>query len=342
MEYATLGLTGMNVSRICLGTMTFGSPLDEQQCKELVSHALDVGVNFFDTSNAYEGYDRQFGVTRGGTGEGLLGEALAGRRDEAIVCTKLGNPVGPSPLHAGLSPRHIEIELEKSLRRLGSDYVDILLAHRTDPAVVIEDVWYLFDRLVKAGKVRCVGVSNWPSWMMAKAAELAAQHGWPRVAASSPRYSLLRREIEAEHIPCAQHYNLGLFTYQALAGGLLSGKYRRGQAAPEGTRGAEKPAWLPPMDDSFFDRLEALERIAQRSGMSVLEYAIAWPLSRPTVTSVVVGCRNATQLDQAIAAASKTIPAEDAEEVDALFPPATRPGGEQVMRWRGKWVLEDM
>ena len=169
MDYRPLGRTGLHVSPICIGTMNFGTPLDPAQCTDLVRHALDHGVNLFDTANVYEGYARTLG-SAGGVGEELLGKALDGRRDDAIVCTKLGNPNGLGPLNAGLSNRHLTLELEKSLQRLRTDRVDLLLVHRTDPSVATEDVWATLDRLVQAGKACNVGVSNWPAWRLAQIA----------------------------------------------------------------------------------------------------------------------------------------------------------------------------
>jgi aryl-alcohol dehydrogenase-like predicted oxidoreductase len=340
MDFRFLGRTGLNISPICIGTMNFGSPLEEQAAGRLVSHALDHGVNFFDTANVYEGYSRTFG-SPGEVGETLLGKSIQGRRDEAVICTKLGNPNGIGPLNAGLSARHLHLELDNSLRRLQTDWVDLLLAHRTDPHVAVEDVWNTFDRLVQSGKVRSVGVSNWPSWTMAKVSELAARHGWPRCAASSPQYSLLNRDIELEHIPACSHYEVGLMPYKGLMGGALTGKYRRDQSDYSGTRAAEKAYWTANLDDVLFDKLEAYQRVVNRAGLSMAEYSIAWLLARPMVASIILGFRSTEQLDEAIAAAGKTVPHEDQEEIDAIFTPPSRPGGEQVLRWRGEWVLDD-
>ena len=340
MDYRFLGKTGLNVSPICMGTMNFGTPLDEAQCADLVRYALDSGVNLFDTANVYEGYARTFG-SAGGVSEELLGKALAGRRDEAIICTKLGNPNGLGPLNAGLSNRHLTLELENSLKRLRTDRVDLLVVHRTDPSVAAEDIWATLDRLVKSGKVCNVGVSNWPSWRLAQVCELASRHGLTRCAVSSPEYSLLKRDLELEHIPACAHYEVGMITYRTLIGGALTGKYRRGQDDFSGTRASEKRYWLPAFDDAFFDRLERYQEIVDRAGMTMAEYSIAWVLSRPMVASVVLGFRNSDQLDAAITASDKIVPAEDAIEINDIFPAPIRPGGEQVMRWRGGWVLDD-
>ena len=163
MELRVLGATGMRVSPVCLGTMTFGKPTGAQECEHLVGGALDRGVNFFDTSNSYEGYDRTFGSS-GGVAEELLGKALQGRRHEAVICTKFANPVGQGPFDAGLSARHLDRELEKSLRRLGTDRIDVVLAHRWDSSTTVDEVLRVFERWVAAGKVLAVGVSNWPIW----------------------------------------------------------------------------------------------------------------------------------------------------------------------------------
>ena len=340
MEHRCLGRTGLHVSPICMGTMNFGTPVDEADCMRLVSYALDNGINFFDTANAYEGYARTFG-SPGGVGEQLLGKALGKRRDEAVVLTKLGNPIGKGPLFAGLSNRHLSIELDKSLRRLGTDYVDVLLCHRTDPSVAIEDLWSTLDRFVRAGKVRNVGISNWPSWRMAQACELARQHGLVRCAVSSPEYSLLTRDIELEHISASMHYEVGLVTYKGLKGGVLTGKYQRGQAAQAGTRAGDGSYWVPQLTDALFDQIEAYQRIVDRSGCTMTEFSLAWLLSRPMVASLILGFRNTDQIDAAITAAGKTIPDDVADPIDEIFHPPIRPGGDQVMRWRGGWVLDD-
>ena len=340
MVYRTLGKTGINVSRVCVGTMNFGTPVGESECVELVQHALDCGINFFDTSNVYEGYNRTFG-SAGGVGEELLGKALKGRREEAVILTKIGNPNGMGPLNAGLSSRHLITELEKSLKRLRTDHVDILLAHRTDPAMAAEDIWAAFDRLVQSGKVLSVGVSNWPSWRMAQICELSRRYGWARCAISSPEYSLLNRTVELEHLPACRHYEVGVVPYKTLKGGVLTGKYQRGRCDFEGTRVGDKKYHGPELDDSLYDNLEAYQKIVKQAGMSMTEYSIAWVLSRPMVASVIVAFRSTGQMDAVMKAAEKTISEHDAENINKIFPAPVRPGGEQVLSWRTEWVLED-
>ena len=341
MKYRVLGATGLMVSPICMGTMTFGRPLGEEQIKDLVGYALDQGINFFDTANVYEGYDRKVG-SKGGVSERLLGQALGQRRQDAVICTKLGNPSGTGPLDAGLSAHHLERELDQSLQRLGTDWVDLVLAHRWHPAVPMEEVWRVFDRWVRTGKARAVGVSNWPAWRMAQASEIARRNGWPAVSVSSPKYSLMTRGIELEHVPCARHYGVGLMPYQALEGGALSGKYLRGQAPPTGSRGDEKPEWMPPRDDVLMGKLDALQGFSQEAGMSVLEYVLAWTLSQQGIASAITGLRSRAQLDAAVKASGKSIPSEHFPRIDAVFPPPKPVGGDQVLSWGdGGWVLED-
>ena len=342
MKYVVLGPSGIHVSRICVGTMTFGNPLDEGQCKNLVGYVLDKGINFFDTANAYQGYDRTWG-SAGGVGEDMLGKSLVGRRHEAIIMTKYCNAVGTTALDAGLSARHLEDQLHKSLKRLRTDYIDVVLAHRWDPSVPVKEVWRTFDRWVRSGKVLAVGISDWPSWRVAQACEIADRYGWAPVSANSPKYSLLNRGMEVEHVPCALEYGIGMVTYQAFEGGVLTGKYRRGQTQPAGTRAAEKPGWVPKIDETVYDKLEALEKLAQDAGMTLSEYVTAWVLSRPTVTSVILGLRNAQQADSAIAATEKRIPAEHVEKIDALFPRPKPLPWEQVLAWGPKgWMLQDL
>lgn len=341
MNYSPLGHSGLQVSRVCLGTMTFGNPIDKPECLRLVSAALERGVNFFDTSNTYEGYKRTLG-SGGGLAEEILGEALDGRRDEAIICTKFGNPVGVGPFDAGLSARHLERELDKSLRRLRTDRIDLVLAHRWDASAFVDDLWRIFDRWVDAGKALAVGVSNWPVWRIAQASEIAATRNWPKLTVSSPRYNLLTRNIELEHIPCAVQYGVALVPYQPFQGGILTGKYRAGHEAPRDSRAFEKPNWMPVVSEAVLDKVQILKGLAEREGATPSQYALAWLLSRPGVASVVVGCRNLEQLDGAVAAASLGVTAQQLLEIDSLFPPPKPASGEQVLRWKdASWHLEE-
>lgn len=340
MEYAVLGRSGIHVSRLALGTMTFGNPLDEQQCRVLVSHALDCGINFFDTANVYEGYGRTFGSS-GGLGEEMLGKALSEHRQKAVLCTKFGNPVGLGPLDAGLSVRHLERQLENSLRRLRTDWIDVVLAHRGDSSLSVEEVWRVFDRWVQSGKVLCVGVSNWAAWRVSQATELATRHDWMPPCVTSPKYNMIDRFAELEQIPCAAHYGMAVVTYQPFEGGLLTGKYRRGQPAPAGSRASEKPDWVAGLNDSVFEKLDALQKLAESLQMTLPQYVMSWVLSPRRITSVVVGCRSPEQLDSVLAGVDRRLPPEHFDRIDTLFPPPKGVGTEKVLRWKKSgWCVE--
>lgn len=334
-----LGSTGMLASPIAIGTMTFGNPLDQAQCDRIVSAAIDLGVNLFDTSNVYEGYGRTWG-SAGGVSEQVLGKALAGKRHRAIVCTKFGNPAGAGPLDAGLSRRHLDAQLEGSLRRLGTDHVDLFLAHRWDVAVGMDDFLETCRRWIAAGKVLAIGASNWPVWRIAQACEMARGSGAPKLQAVSPKYNLLRRGVELEQTPCAAHYGISIVGYQPLEAGILTGKYNSGQS-PEGSRGSEMPGWVAKPGPADSERIACLIRMAGENGATAAEYAIAWVLTRRAVSSVIFGCRNEEQLRSAARAATLTIPQAHLEELDRLFPSQAPFGDERVLVWRGaNWVLE--
>jgi aryl-alcohol dehydrogenase-like predicted oxidoreductase len=338
MKYTALGTTGMRVSPITMGTMIFGNPLDQSQCDRLVSAALERGINFFDTADVYEGYSRTWGSV-GGVSEQVLGKALAAQRHRAVICTKFGNPAGTGPLDAGLSRRHLDKQLEASLRRLGTDYVDLFLAHRWDPSVAMEEFLGTCERWIRDGKVRAVGASNWPVWRIAQACEMARASGAPKLQVVSPKYNLLYRGVDMEQNACALHYGVSIVSYQPLEAGILSGKYI-GEQAPEGSRGSEKPGWIPKLKPGDAERLGALARMASESGVTSAEYAIAWVLSRPAVASVILGWRTEAQMESAIAATGLQIPVAHLAELDALFPPQGPLAEERVLAWRdGAWAL---
>jgi aryl-alcohol dehydrogenase-like predicted oxidoreductase len=338
MNYTALGATGIRVSPITMGTMIFGNPLDQSQCDRLVAAALDRGINFFDTADVYEGYSRTWG-SAGGVSEQVLGKALGAQRHRAVICTKFGNPAGTGPLEAGLSRRHLDKQLEASLRRLGTDYVDLFLAHRWDPSVAMEEFLETCECWIRAGKVRAVGASNWPVWRIAQACEMARASGAPKLQVVSPKYNLLYRGVDMEQNACALHYGVSIVSYQPLEAGILSGKYTGGQA-PEGSRGSEKPGWIPKLKPGDAERLDALARMASESGSTSAEYAIAWVLSRPAVASVILGWRTEAQMESAIAATGLQIPVAHLAELDALFPPQGPLAEERVLVWRdGAWAL---
>lgn len=299
MQYRTLGGTGLNVSTLCLGTMTFGDPADERTSGEIVQRALDAGINFFDTASIYAG----------GESERILGKALQGRREQVVIASKVpGPPTGRGPAGDGLSPDNIVRQAEASLSRLGSDYIDIYYAHWPDPRVPLEETLAAFDRLVRQGKVRHVALSNYPAWQVCRALRIADKRGLATVAAVQPRYSLLDRGGEGELFPLCLEEGLGVAAYSPLAGGFLTGKYS-GPKPPPGSRAARHPAFARRLLTEANLRVAAAARaVAQGQGASLSHLALAWVLANPAVTAAIVGATSPAQLQETIPAADLTLP----------------------------------
>lgn len=319
MKSRRLGSSGLLVSPICLGTMTFGTPVPEAEAIRLVHAAIDLGINFIDTANVYEGYRRVLG-SAGGVAEEILGKALRQHRQRVVLATKVGAPIGPGPQDRGLSTVHVLRELEHSLRRLQTDMIDLYIVHWPDKEVPLETTLSALDQAVRQGKVRHVGASNHLAWQLCELLALADRHGWTRIVCSQVPFSLLRREFQHDLEFCAGH-DIGVTPYQALQGGLLSGKYRRGQPPPADSRAAEKPEWLWKLDDALFDRIEAVEALAREIGVPPAQYALAWALAQPGMTSLIVGVKRLEQIQQAIASLEVGIPREHLAKLDSICPP---------------------
>jgi aryl-alcohol dehydrogenase-like predicted oxidoreductase len=322
MQYRRLGASGLLVSPICLGTMTFGTPVEEAEAIRLVHAALDRGINFLDTANVYEGYTRFLG-SPGGVAEEIVGKALRDRRDKAILATKVGAPVGPGPQDRGLSATHILREVERSLRRLQTDTIDLYIVHWPDREVPLHTTLEALERAVRQGKVRYLGVSNHRAWEVCEMLWLADRNAWLRIVSSQIPFSLLRREYEHDLAFCARH-DLGVTPYQSLQGGLLTGKYRRGQPPPGGSRAAEKPEWIWGLDDDLLGRVEAVAALAREAGAAPASYALAWTLTRPAMSSLIVGVKRLEQIDEALRALDVRIPEEHHARLDELCPPPWR------------------
>lgn len=320
MQYRPLGHSGLMVSPICLGTMTFGTPVAETEAIRLIHQAIDLGINYVDTANVYEGYSRYLG-SAGGVAEEIVGKALVGRRDQMIVATKVGAPVGPGPQDRGLSTVHILREVDRSLRRLQTDYIDQYIIHWPDKHVPMETTLQAIDIALRQGKIRNFGMSNHSAWQLCEMLWIAERQGGPRVISSQIPYSMLRREFEFD-LPFCEKHGIGVTPYQVLQGGLLTGKYRRGQPAPAGTRAAEKPDWIWKQDDALFDRLEGIEQLAKELGVPVSQYALRWTLAQPAMTSLVVGVKRLEQIQDAVQAADIVIPQEHFTKINAICPPA--------------------
>jgi len=319
MQLRPLGSSGLIVSPVCLGTMTFGSPVSEADSIRLVHAAIDMGINFIDTANVYEGYRRFLG-SPGGVAEEIVGKALRDRRDKAVLATKVGAPVGPGPQDRGLSAVHIIREVDRSLARLQTDTIDLYVIHWPDKETPLEQTMKAIETAQRQGKIRCFGASNHSAWQMCEMLWLADRYGWPRVVSSQIPFSLLRREFHHDLAFCRKH-EVGVTPYQSLQGGLLTGKYRRGQQPPAGSRAAEKPDWIWKTDDLLFNRLEGIEALAREAGVSMTHYALAWTLAQPAMSSLIVGVKRKEQLQDAVAAAQVQIPPAHFAKLDALSPP---------------------
>jgi aryl-alcohol dehydrogenase-like predicted oxidoreductase len=294
--------TSLTVSPICLGTMTFGTPVGEREALDLIRHALDAGINFIDTANMYEGYDRYVGSS-GGVAERIVGKAMSGKRSQFVLATKLGMKVGSEPEDEGTSGKAIRKHLDLSLQRLDTDYIDIYYLHKPDETADLTESLHALDAAIRAGKIRHYGVSNYSTEQLRKILEAADACSLPRPVINQPGFSYLKQDGVADLLSLCQSEQIAVAPYQVLQGGLLTGKYRRGQPIPPGSRKAEKPGWVWDMDDRLFDRLDEIEARANAHGLSMTQFAIAWALEQPAVVSAIMGIKHASQIDDAVAAA---------------------------------------
>ena len=287
--------TGIEVSPLCLGTMTFGNPVGRREAIGLVHWALDHGINFFDTADMYEGYNRYMGSPVG-VAERILGEALQDRRERAVVTTKVGNPIGGTYKGTGLGRVHMLHQIDVSLDRLRTDYIDFYELHKYDPDTPIEESVATMAELIECGKVRQWGFSNFSPDHIQQMLEICARNGWPRPVIAQPLYNWLERDSEIEYIPRCRKRNIAVTPYQPLQGGLLTGKYREGEALPAGSRAAEHPQWLSIDGNPLLERCATFEEESAAAGLRPSQYAMHWLLSQPGVTAVIVGVKRIEQL----------------------------------------------
>lgn len=318
MLYTTLGDTGLIVSRLAFGTMTFGShpsmpniyKVDEDSAKAMVEKSLEAGVNFFDTANGYAA----------GQSEVMLGRALEGRRQDVVLATKVGFRVGEALTDAGLSRRHIIASCEASLRRLGTDYLDLYILHKEDPYTPLEETLETLDALVRAGKVRYVGFSNWPAWKAATAVGLQESNGWARFCNGQMYYSLVGRDVEHDVVPFMEYAGLGMTVWSPLAGGFLTGKYTR-EKMKESEGRLSGPDFLPTDKELGFRAVERMREMAESHGASIAQVAIGWLLAKPVVSSVIVGASKLGQLEDNLKAAELKLTDAEVVELDAMTAP---------------------
>ncbi len=308
MEHTRLGRTGLQVSRLCLGTMTFGLQCDEPTAQAILDRAAEGGIDFLDTSDAYPlGGDL---ATRGVTEE-ILGRWLRGRRDRFIVATKCFAPTGPAPFDGGNSRKHILAAVEASLRRLQTDYIDLYQLHGYDPATPIDETLGALDDLVHQGKVRYLGCSNFLTYQLVRAVGRTETLRLARLDSVQPRYNLLFRQIEREMLPYCAEEGIGVIPYNPIAGGLLSGKHSRAQPPPEGTRFTLGNAAQAYQDrywhDREFDTVEALRHLSEEAGVSLVTLSVAWVLANKAITAPIIGASSPEQLGPSLAAAGFTL-----------------------------------
>jgi len=309
MEYRNLGSSGLKVSEIGLGTDTFGPWADEQTSISIVSHALDLGVDFIDTADVYgQGQSEEF-----------IGKAVKGKRSQVLIATKFGMAMGEGPNECGASRYHIVKAVEDSLRRLNTDYIDLYQVHWPDPTTPIEETLRTLDDLVRAGKVRYIGCSNFAAWQLCESLWTSKVNNLHSFVTLQPRYNLIDRSIEQELVPCCLAYGIGVIPWYPLAAGFLTGKYRRGEALPVGTRLASSSTVSSRIvSDANFDKLAKLEAFASEHGHSVAELAIVWLLSHPWLSTVIAGVTKIEQVSANVAAAEWKLTGDEVTQLEEI------------------------
>ncbi|MBI4304716.1 MAG: aldo/keto reductase [Chloroflexi bacterium] len=312
MRYRHLGNSGLEVSEIGLGTNNFGGRMDAAQAAAVIDRAIELGINMIDTANIYSK----------GLSEQYIGRAIKGKREKVLLATKFGMKWADGPHGMGGSRQHIADQVHGSLQRLGTDYIDVYQFHQPDPNTPLEETLRALDDLVRAGKVRYIGCSNFPGWQIADAAWTSDRNGLVKFVSAQPEYSMLERSIEKEVLPACRHFGLGILPYYPLAHGFLTGKYRRGMPPPQGTRLAVlESARQRRLTDQNFDVLERLEGWLKPRGHSMVDLAFAWLLAHPEVSSVIAGASTPNQVEQNAAACNWKLSNEELAEVNkALIP----------------------
>jgi aryl-alcohol dehydrogenase-like predicted oxidoreductase len=342
MDYRQLGASGLRVSALTLGTMTFGGrdrfamvgSTDVEGATRQVDLCLDRGVNFIDTANGYSG----------GRSEEIVGAAIKGRRDRVLLATKARMPVGDGPNDAGLSRHHLIAQCEASLRRLGTDYIDLYQVHEWDGQTPLEETLEALDTLVRSGKVRYVGASNYAGWQLMKALATSDRHNYQRFVTQQIYYSLEARDAEYELLPLAVDQGVGILVWSPLAGGLLSGKFRRDREWPAGTRALSDWGEPPVRDqEKLYDTVEALVEIGEGHGVSAAQVALAWLLGRPGIVSLIVGARTDEQLEANLGAVDLELSdAERARIEEVSRPPLIYPHWHQYRTARDRFGPADL
>lgn len=319
MKYRTLGLTGIQVSPYCLGTMMFGTMgnPDHDDSVRIIHKALDAGINFVDTADVYSG----------GEAEVIVGKALKGRRDNVVLATKVHYPMGDDPNHRGNSRRWIIAAIERSLRRLQTEHLDLYQIHRPDPTVDVEETLSALSDLIHSGKVRAIGSSTFPASEIVRAQWVAQQRGLERFRTEQPPYSIVNRSIEREVLPVCQRYGMGTLVWSPLGQGLLTGRYRKGKHTKT-HRSGDMPQHFA--DERKLGVVEQLIPLADKAGLSMTHLAMAFAIAHPGVTAAIIGPRTTEQLDDLLAGADITLDDEVLDQIDKIAPPGTDAGPNDV------------
>jgi aryl-alcohol dehydrogenase (NADP+) len=319
LEHVKFGRSGLMVSRLCLGTMTFGLQRDETGSRAILDAAAEGGVDFLDTADAYplggELSDR-------GRTEEIIGAWLQGRRGDFIVATKCVVPMGPHPWNRGMSRKHVLDAVDASLKRLRTDYVDLYQLHFYDDVTPMDEALEALDTVVRTGKARYVGVSNWPAYKVARAIGRTEVKGLAGIASVQPRYNLLFRSFERDLLPLCREEGIAVISYNPLAGGMLTGKHRMEGGPPEGTRftlGAAGSMYTERYWHARqFEAVEAIRKVADAAGMSLATLAVAWVMANPAITCPIIGASRPEQLKDSLAAADKPLPADVKARLDEI------------------------
>lgn len=308
MEYVRFGNAGMRVSRLALGCMDFPVRQDEATAAKILDSALEHGINLIDTADTYSK----------GASEEVLGKILKGKRDQIILATKFWAKMYDRPNGGGCSRVHIIQALEDSLRRLQTDYVDLYQLHHPDKDTPVEEVLSTLDTLVKQGKIRYIGVSNHYAWQMAHMLGVSALHNWEPLTSIQCRYNILDRVVENETVPFARRFNIAMMAYSPLNSSILSGKYRRGEEPPEDSRLALLPGYQKKMTDAAWEALDQLKAIADKNGISLPQLSYAWLLSKPWVTTIIMGGHKPEHFESLYGVEELKLDPADVEQIDAL------------------------
>jgi len=309
MQYRNLGHSGLKVSAIGLGTNQFGGKVNQPTVNDILAAALDAGIHFIDTADVYQS----------GRSEETIGQAIKPQRGAYLIATKFQGRMGDGPNERGTSRYHIIEAIHASLRRLDTDYIDLYQVHNWDAETPLEETMRALDDLIRAGKVRYIGASNFAAWQLTRANALAEMRGWTQFISIQPHYHLFERAIEKELIPASQYLNVGILPYFPLGGGFLTGKYRRGEAAPAGSRGESSPYVQRHMTGPNFDKLERLIAFAETREHTINELAHAWLLAQPQVASVISGATKVEQLQANAKAGDWVLTGEEEKEVRGIL-----------------------